>query len=494
YHLLEQAATPVRSPKLASVSDPLEELGDQIARRDYVRIAQLHPRGIQDTQVERTSVQAAHAAIERSDQRTEVVSLLAFALRIQAAGVSRRLKQDMIDQDPSLARETLRSLCLFEPEISDKALSAFEHYVNAKWPLRVYAIEPVIAQQNVADAYSRRMQTALDLVGSGPVGPTRALAGLTADRRSTDEETAIRLNPTMVGFGAGQSTFGWVFYPRLQTRSGSDGRLLTDIALLLNGRLPNPLGNDQSIEPGQRECTALIEMPNFIPQIEFVTVASWFRTSEVGDGQRSHLEKASVLGRKLVAAENALNRAKVEGQYRPDEYLIATERLAQLRDMMPTQRMLVRVPSSGDNNDSRIFCSLGLQLRPALAGWHGRPPEQGVESTLFVEGRNFSVHDTHVIAGGKPAQAVLVSRHLLMITIARDAAPTPSADGSPLLDINVATPNGVSNHLLIKMMPPDPLRKREPAEPVGVQIQHDTVEARKVALGKADKKPDQPKP
>ena len=118
-------------------------------------------------------------------------------------------------------------------------------------------------------------------------------------------------------------------------------------------------------------------MPNFIPKIEFITVADWFRTSEVGDGQKSDLEKASVLGRKLVAAENALNRAKVEGQYRPEEYQIAIERLKQLRDLMPTQRLVVRVPFSGDNNDSRIFCSQGLQLRPSLLGWHGRPPERG---------------------------------------------------------------------------------------------------------------------
>ena len=56
-----------------------------------------------------------------------------------------------------------------------------------------------------------------------------------------------------------------------------------------------------------------------------------------------------------------------------------------------------------------------------------------------------------MIAGGKPARSVLVSRSLLEITIGKDARPTPSADGNPLLDINVATPNGVSNHLLIKM-------------------------------------------
>ncbi len=221
--------------------------------------------------------------------------------------------------------------------------------------------------------------------------------------------------------------------------------------MLLNGRVVDPTGNDQSIEPGQRECTALVEMPNFIPKIEFITVANWFRTSEAGDGQKSDLEKATILGRKLVAAEGALNRAKVEGQYRPEEYDIAMDRIKQLKDLMPTQRLTVRVPFSGDHNDSRIFCSQGLQLRPSLLGWHGKPPEPGEESTLFVEGKNFSVHDTHVIAGGKPAKAVLVSRNLLSVTIAKDASPTPSSNGDPLLDINVATPNGASNHLLIKM-------------------------------------------
>jgi hypothetical protein len=121
---------------------------------------------------------------------------------------------------------------------------------------------------------------------------------------------------------------------------------------------------------------------------------------------------------------------------------------------MPAQRLVVRLPFSGEHNDSRIFCSQGLQLRPALMGWHGKPPEHGEESTIFVEGRNFSVHDTHVIAGGKPAKSVLVSRNLLEVTIAKDAEPTPSAEGELLLDINVATPNGASNHLLVKMAQP----------------------------------------
>jgi hypothetical protein len=346
----------------------------------------------------------------------------------------------------------------------------------------VYAIEPVIAQQNVADAFGRSKRSAFDLLAAGPMGPWRALVGIAADRRAADDETAIRLNPTMVGFGAGQNTFGWIFYPRLQTGAGKSGRLLTDVALLLNGRIVDPIGGDQSIEPGQRECTALIEMPNFVPKIEFISVANWFRTSEAGDGQKSELEKAAILSRKLTATETALNQAKKEGQCRPEEYEIAMDRINQLKDMMPTQRLVVRVPSSGDHNDSRIFCSQSMQLRPMLVDWHGKPPEPGEESTFIIEGRNFSVHDTHVIAGGKPAKSVLVSRNVLSVTIAKDAAPTPSGLGEPLLDINVATPNGVSNHLLIKMAAP---RSEHGPPPPPDKTQH----IKKSGGSKSDKDP-----
>ncbi len=451
YHLLEQAATPTHAAGLADAIDPLEELGDMILNRDFPRIAQVQPGKARDSLVLQTAAGKSPHGDDSMEQRRRVVSILSFAMRIQAAGLNRRLKQDMADQDPELTFDVLKRISFFEPEPSDEALRAFQKYVDAKWPLRVYAIEPVIAQQNVADAFGRRKFSAIDLIGSASGGPLRALTGVEAQRQAADDETAVRLNPTMVGFGAGQSTFGWIFYPRLQTSGGRRSRLFTDIALLANGRVPDPTGSDQSIEPGQRECTALVEMPNFVPKIEFITVASWFRTSEIGDGQRSDLEKAAVLGRKLELAQEALNRAKVEGHYRPEELHIATERLKQLGSLMPTQSLMVRVPFADNQNDARIFCSHGSQLRPAILGWHGRPPEEGQETTLFLEGKNFSIHDTHVIAGGKPATAVLVSRQLLEVTVPRDAYPTPSAQGTPLLDINVATPNGVSNHLLIKM-------------------------------------------
>lgn len=492
YHLLEQAATPIKTTEVAARTDPLEQLGDSIDKRDFARIAQVRPRKSDDLLVMRTSASGsgAHDQGEPMEQRNRVVNVLAFALRIQAAGVNRRLKQDIADQDSTISPELLKRISFFDPEPTDEAFQVFQKYVNTKWPLRVYAIEPVIAQQNVADAFGRRKLSSLDIVGSAYTGPFKALSGVATQKQAADDETAIRLNPTMVGFGAGQNTFGWIFYPRLQTNGGKRLRLITDVALLVSGRVPDPTGNDQSIEPGQRECTALVEMPNFIPKIEFITVANWFRTSEVGDGQKSDLEKASILGRKLVLAEEALNRSKVEGHYRPEEYQIASERLNQLKSLMPTQRMVVRVPFTDNQNDARIFCSHGSQLRPALSGWHGKPPEEGDETTLFLEGKNFSIHDTHVIAGGKPATAVLVSRQLLQVTIPKDACPTPSADGTSLLDINVATANGASNHLLIKMQPADPRRKQhhdekteQPTKPAAVALKESRPAAAAAPVG-----------
>ncbi len=374
YQLLEEAATPVLPGLQIDVLDPLERIGDMVAHRDYTRLAHLQRAAIQDQQLVRTGGTAMHVAEdEPAAHRRRTTRFLGYALHIEAAAINRRLKQDMVDQDPTLKPEDLKKISFFEAKPSEDAMRLFERYVDEKWPLKVYAIEPVIAQQNVADGFGRRTQSAFDLAASAPVGPLKALSslaaiGLSAERHGAEDENAIRLNPTMVGFGAGERSFGWVFYPRIQTRM-RDGRLITDIQLLLNGRFPDPTGNEQSIEPGQRECTALIVMPNFVPKIEFITVADWFRTSEVGDGQKSDLEKASTLSRKFVAAENALHRSRIEHQwqYRPEEYQIAVERLSQLRSLMPTQRLVVQVPFSDNGNDVAHLLLSGRTAPPHAA-------------------------------------------------------------------------------------------------------------------------------
>ncbi|WP_145952280.1 hypothetical protein [Paludisphaera borealis] len=455
YSLLEQSVAPpaVASGQSAERGDPLERIAALVVQRDFDGVAKLRQGGLGDSSVLLAGgAQASTPGDPLAVQRRKAVGLFGFALRIQAAALNARLKQDIVDQLPELKLEQLRNVNFFDPNATDDAIQLFGRYVNAKWPLRVYAIEPVIAQQNVADAVGRRSLSALDLLGGVPLGPFRAAGAFSTDRRISEDEAAIRLNPTMVGFGAGESTFGWIFYPRLQTTRTPYRSLSTAASRLIHAQLPQG-DKEQSIEPGQRECTALIVMPNFIPKIEFVTVANWFRTGDLNERQASNIERSSDLASRLVEAEDVLNRVQSAGEFRPEELQIALERLNQLKSLMPTQRMVVRVPFTGDVNDSRIFCSRGGQLRPALLAWHGKPPEPGGEATIFLEGKNFSVHDTHVIAGGKPAESVLVSRNLMQVTIAKEALSTLNADGAPLMDVSVATPNGASNHLLIRMRP-----------------------------------------
>lgn len=469
YPMLEQAvadSSVASSDPTAAAVDPLEFMGDLIARRDFRALAAARD-GPRDPGVMLASGDSDPSVEgDLAANRRRTLKILGFTLRVQAAALNTRLKQDIADQLPGLSVEELHRVNFFDPEGSEEAFRLFERYVQAKWPLRVYAIEPVIAQQNVADSVGRRSMSALSLVAGGPIGPLLGAGNLSADRRIIEDEAAIRLNPTMVGFGAGESTFGWVFYPRLQTSREPYRNFASAALQLLGGSLP--VGKDQSIEPGQRECTALIVMPNFVPQMEFVTVANWFRTGDANDARGSNIEMASDLAGRLVEAEEAVNRVRSAGRYRPEELQIAIERLNQLKSLMPTQRLVVRVPFASDHNDARIFCSRGGHLRPSLVAWHGKPPEAGEESTIFVEGNNFSVHDTHVIAGGKPAESVLISRNLMQVTIAKDAEPTPNAKGVPLLDISVATPNGPSNHLLIRMgssSQPEPSKSDESPPP-----------------------------
>ena len=62
-----------------------------------------------DAEVKTASDRAAHRDAGRAGAAAKrVVSILSFALRIQAAGVNRRLKQDMADQDPTLDRRCLK--------------------------------------------------------------------------------------------------------------------------------------------------------------------------------------------------------------------------------------------------------------------------------------------------------------------------------------------------------------------------------------------------
>lgn len=98
-----------------------------------------------------------------------------------------------------------------------------------------------------------------------------------------------------------------------------------------------------------------------------------------------------------------------------------------------------------------FFNSGVSDLAPQLKGFYGEPAVKtgaGESTTLFLVGDHFSNHETKVIAGNMKIEGesglTILSRQLLQITIPGNVH---VSDG--VVDIHVATPYGVSNHIVV---------------------------------------------
>jgi hypothetical protein len=86
--------------------------------------------------------------------------------------------------------------------------------------------------------------------------------------------------------------------------------------------------------------------------------------------------------------------------------------------MLPLQTMLAQIPYENTAGGFELFHTGITDLAPELIGWYGA---QGVDpagtTVVFLVGKGFSVHDTSVIAGGRPVKTTLLSRQLLRAEI-----------------------------------------------------------------------------
>ena len=205
------------------------------------------------------------------DWESQVTStdVLAFVLSLQFAAVDRQLKQDMriVSERRDCACGEVEHLFFYEFDPSPEAKEAFNAYVACKWPLHVYSVDPAVEQQNVLDAFSRRSELQLALAVAVASGSMNANNATRFARRLEFDLESVGLNRTAVGFGAGETTFGWRFYPRVQSPPTESNPLRIANLLAWNGPGPNWDVKNRQIEPGPRECIALMVVPNFIPAL-----------------------------------------------------------------------------------------------------------------------------------------------------------------------------------------------------------------------------------
>jgi hypothetical protein len=299
-------------------------------------------------------------------------------------------------------------------------------------------------------------------------------------RRIEKDIDTITLNRTIIGFSHGDNIFGWRFYPRVQTPPlhGTAETIIHDMLMGSRNDKDRDLAKRQ-LENGQRECTAIVIMPSFVPYVDLDCCSNWFRLTNP-EVKELNLKQSMRLSRQVQMLRTTAPNCQDATLYRDADVMMLQKRLEQLSVRLPFQQQLVEVPYENTAGGFTLFNTGITDLAPELDGWYGAPGiDPSRNTSLFLVGKNFSVHQTRVIIGGIEAIAQpaitfsvapvpnsnnitvtqanmstatiaveLLSREVMRVTIPPNALPYLNASYQRnMIDVHIATPYGVSRNL-----------------------------------------------
>jgi hypothetical protein len=401
---------------------------------------------------------------------------LAWCIVVDSALLNDRLVRDMREASSAKGRPLPGCgdwLPYFLPCPPDEARKAFNAYVALRWPVRVFALDPYTQDQNLADSLLTRRETQLALSMAFASGKINANTLTRYARRLEAEYETIALNRTQVGFGHGENVFGWRFYPRFQTPD-TEGNLKVLVRdQLIGGPNRDQLLRQRRLEPGPRECVAVVLMPAFVPYATLDTTSNWFALANPKHKTLDHTQ-ALKMSRTVQTLKSCGPNVGDAGCYRDGEFGRLLGRIGQLESRLPTQTLVTPVPILNTLGGFEMFSNGTTDLAPELYGFYGAPGVSAEgESTLFLVGDHFSTLHTRVIVGnrevavGGTTDAVvkqrMLSRQVMQVTVSA-AGPYVTKDGRPHVAAHVATPYGVTRELLIPVVAKPVAAPPAPAE------------------------------
>ena len=98
----------------------------------------------------------------------------------------------------------------------DAAWPVWNDFIEHAFPVHLFTLDPGVEEQNYVNAFSRLAQLQLAMAIAVAKGNMRQHRGELYAQLSMDM-LAIGLNRTAVAFAHDNDTFGWYFYPRLQS-------------------------------------------------------------------------------------------------------------------------------------------------------------------------------------------------------------------------------------------------------------------------------------
>ncbi len=432
----------------------------------------------------------------QANGRSDITAGLAWCAFVDSILLNERLIDDIREtagnRPGNLSLEPW--IAFYGPDPCMEARQLFADYAAHRWPLRVFAIDPTVEQQNIGDFSSvyRQMQLAVVLgVSGGDVGISTAMNTL---RKLQRDRATIDLNRTVVGFGQGDNTFGWRFRPRFQTPPVEGNAKVFFRDLIVGGPTDKQLERGLEIEPGMRECTAVVLMPSFVPYVTIETRSQWYKLN--APGHVAHSIKDDVeMSRAIQSMKMRANECSLcTHLYRDGEVERVLSRVEQLEKRLPMQSIACQVPTENAHGGFEILSSGTRALAPELLGWYGSPGyDRSKGSSFFMSGDNFSIKQTNLIVGNQviPSENIrMLSRQIIQVILPanlpiltdtlltqHDPARTFRQDPDRgierdtlydgYIDAHIATPYGVSSHLLIPAVQiPAPSPTQTPCSPV----------------------------
>ncbi|MFM8326032.1 MAG: hypothetical protein ACKN9U_14315, partial [Pirellulaceae bacterium] len=349
-------------------------------------------------------------------------------------------------------------MTFYGPSPSPEACAQFSRYVSARWPLRVFTVDPVVSEQNIDSTSQVFRQSQLLVAASFASGKVNANSATRMLRKIQRDMATIDLNRTVVGFAHGDQTFGWRFYPRFQVAPVEGNAKVLFRDLIGGGPTDEQLLRSRKIEPGMRECLAIIVMPSFVGRATIDSRSSWFRLDSPKHSALSHQETVQYSRSIETMKYHAQACVRCPDLYRDGEVSRLLSRVEQLSQQLPAQTLSFAVPTENNLGGFEILSAGTGELAPELLGWYGAPgysTENGAH--FFLAGDNFSVHETSLIAGNQviPSSAIrMLSRQILEVRLPEnlpfvtDNRMNESDEDTyaGYIDLHLATPYGVSGH------------------------------------------------
>ena len=419
-----------------------------------------------------------HDLHKRRDHAETATEALAWAVLVESALLNQQLNEDLqrVSQDPNChCVPAGQPYCFYGPNPDPAAKMAFAEYVKCRWPIRVFALDPVTQQQNVADSFSlrREMQLAIALAFKQQFANAQSLTRYM--RRIEQDVRTIALNQTVVAFGAGDDTFGWRFLPRVQTPDVEGTLTVLGRDLIAGGPNKDQGLQGRRMEPGMRECVALVVMPSFVKHVRFDVRTNWFPLVPCHVSKVFHtahtpasMEKTVEWSKLIKSMEDSvMSCVKDQHLYRDGEVQRLLKRSHQLSQELPINTMYAQVPYENTLGGFEMFASGVTDLAPELVGFYGAPGvDPNLPTELFIVGDNFSVHDTHLLAGNTKVKFKLLSREVMQATVPPGVRIEPrlckprhttyacNEDGcnDPYVELRLATPYGVSTALYVPVV------------------------------------------